>query len=786
MRLDLLHLVRSIRRSPASAAAAILTLALTIGTGASIFAVVDAVLLTPPPFADPDALVLLGETTIDNPAPVRRAVRFATFEAWRGRARAVAELEAMDGTNLNVTGSGAAERVSATDVTPGFLPLLGVAPALGRTFGPDDIGTPVAIISHRFWRRKFGADREVIGRAIVLGGRAHTIVGVLPERFVFAFNPCDIWRPLPLTRAQAVGAGYRVVAMARLTGDASPSHLEMALDDVSRASMPPSRAVATPIRQAIARDATRTLAALAGAAALAVLIAFTNLAGLLIVRSIDRRRELAVRHALGARPSEIARQLFLEGAALVVTGTVLGIVLAFWMTPAVGNLALERFGAIANRDVALSWRVIGGAAAIALLCASICGLLPALAASRWSVIDVLRRGTTPSPREARLRRVLVAGEVALAFVLLVSMALVGRTLLRVLAVDPGFDVRGVLALQISLPAASYPGPDRVASFYAALQNALEARLGPHTVSIVDERPLTHDRGRSLTGTRSGEAGPEAVVRTVSAGYFDVMRIPVIAGRSLDHTDTPAASPRVVISQSLAQRLFGSTAAVGRQIFLAATSQTADIVGVVGDIKHRALDEVLLPTVYLSALQAPSPSSVVVVRAARPEADVIAVVREEVGRLDGSLPVYGVRSLADAVAASPGVAARRVLTAALTGFAVLAVLLGAIGLFGVAAHDVACRRVELALRIALGADPARILTATLRQGMLIVGSGLAAGALLSLWAARGLSGVIYAPERFDFLSIAAAAGLLMAAGAAAVLPAALRAARTDPLIALRSE
>src|SRR5438067_1490585 len=305
MMLDLLHLVRSIRRSPASAAAAVLTLALTVAAGASIFAVVDAVLLTPPPFANPEALALIRETPIENPATAPRAVPYATFEAWRERAGSIASLEAFDGTNLTLTGLGAAERISATDVTPGFLALLGVTPARGRAFQADDVGQPVAIVSHAFWRGRLGADPDVVGRRIVLGSRPHTIVGVLPEHFFFALDASDIWRPLPVTPAQAARSGYRVGGLARLAGGASAASLAAALDDVSRTSSPPSRATATPVATVIAGDSTTTLGLLAGAAALAMLIAVTNLAGLLIVRSIDRRRELAVRSALRARRSQI-------------------------------------------------------------------------------------------------------------------------------------------------------------------------------------------------------------------------------------------------------------------------------------------------------------------------------------------------------------------------------------------------------------------------------------------------------------------------------------------------
>src|SRR5688572_15939731 len=564
MLIDLRHLLRRLRRSPASAAAVVLTLSLTLGAGASIFAVLDAVLLTPPPFTNPDALVTVGEAPIDEPTAAPRAVTYATFEAWREGAGSLATIEAFDGTNLTLTELGAAERVSASDVTPGFLTLLGVAPAIGRGFDRNDVGRPVAIVSHAFWRGKLAADPAVIGRQIVLGGQPHTIVGVLPEQFFFALNPCAVWRPLPVTPAQAARTGYRVRGVARLAPNVTSVDLGNALDDVSRRAAPPAHVVATGVATAIAGGATRTLGLLAGAAALAMLIAFTNLAGLLIVRSIDRRRELAVMTALGARQSEIARQLVLEAEALVAMGIVGGVLLALWMTPAVSRLALEQFGGLANREVAVSWRVVGVVVMVAAACAAICGSLPAFLVARRSVVDVLRRGATSAPRELTLRRVFVTSEVALAFVLLVSMALLGRSLLRVLDVNPGFDADGVLTMRVSLPAASYTNDERVASFYSALQSALEGRFGAGTTAVVDELPLTGDRGRFLVRLRSTDAGREAVVRVADSDYFDVMRIPIVAGGSFEPRDNASAPPRVVVSERLARRLFRSEQLIGRQ------------------------------------------------------------------------------------------------------------------------------------------------------------------------------------------------------------------------------
>src|SRR5918999_1531136 len=281
MLIDLLHLSRSLRRSPASTAAAILTLSLTLGAAAAILAVIHAVLLTPPPFSDPDALVILGETPIDQPVVAPRRVDYATFEAWRDRAGSLATLEAFEGTNFTLTGLGAPERLTATDVTPGFLSLRGVTPALGRGFDARDVAQPVVMISHGFWRGKLAADPAVIGRQIILGSRPHTIVGVLPERFIFELNPSEVWRPLPLTPAQT-RAGYPVSVFARLAPTIPSPSLEAALEDVSRNAVRPAHVVAVPIATAIAGAATRTLGLLAGAGALAVLIAFVNFAGLLI------------------------------------------------------------------------------------------------------------------------------------------------------------------------------------------------------------------------------------------------------------------------------------------------------------------------------------------------------------------------------------------------------------------------------------------------------------------------------------------------------------------------
>jgi len=781
---DLLHLLRMLRRSPASALAAIVTLSLTLGAGASIFAVVDAVLLTPPPFSNPESLVIVRERPLDEPTPASRPVVFGTFEEWRQRVGSLAQLEASDGTNFTLTELGAAERISAGYVTTGFLPLLGVAPMLGRSLEEADVGRQVVLITERFWRGKLAADPNVLGRQVRLGGVGYSIIGVISDRFFLALGDNDMWLPFAMSRAQAVQSRQRVGVIARLAPGTPPAQLSLALDDISRRSDPPSRVVTIPMATALARGSTRMLALLAGAAALATLIAFTNLAGLLMVRSLGRQRELALRTALGARRFEIAKQLLLEATAIAAVGTACGVLIAGWITPAVARIALEQFPGAANRDVTVSWRIVAVVSLAATALAALFGSLPAIVSARRNVVAGLRRGVTGQARELLMRRLLVAAQVALAFVLLVSMTVVGRSLVKVLEVNPGFDAARVLALSVSLPAAAYGNGPRVTTFYSSLQRALEGRLGAGAISIADELPLTGDRERSVVSLQPQGTGPATVVRGVAPGYFDVMRIPLVSGREFTVGDNAGAQPRAVISATLAERLFGREGAVGRQVSLA--GQTVEIVGVVGNVALRALDEDGPPMLYQPLSQAPSRSTRIVVRSDRPVGDVVAAVRDEVTRLDREVPVYGVLSMEEIVASSPGVPMRRVLTATFSAFALLAVVLGAIGLFGLAAHDVASRRSELALRIALGADPMRILSGTLRQGAWVVGCGLVAGALLSIWATSALGAVVFATSRFDAASAFVAAAVLIVAGAVAVLPAAVRAARTDPLIALRSE
>jgi predicted permease len=763
------------RHGRASAVAAVVTLSLTLGVGTSILALVQAVLLTPPPFRDPERLVVIEEAPIGDVLPPPRRATYGTFERWRESAGSAATLEGFDGTNLTLTGLGSAERLTVNDVTPGFLRQLGVGAALGRSFESADVNRPHVVISNAFWRAKLGADPQAIGRTLSLGGVSYAIIGVLPESFVFELNPADVWRLIPDNRSPQFRAAYLVSVVARL-GDKVPSGtLATALDRVSATSNPAARVAITPIATVVAGSAPRTLGMLGAGAVAAVLIAFVNLASLLVVRTIDRQQEIAIRKALGAGPAIIARAVLIETQALVALGIVGGTLLAFWLTPVLARLALEQSVGTAGRELSIDWRVLTAIAAVASLVGCAAALTPALVAARSDALVTLRRGASAPPRQLSARRIFVAMQVALALVLLSCVTILGATLLRMMTTFPGFNANGVLVLHVALPAANY-SEERVISFYSTLHGSLAARLGSQSVAVANEVPLDGSVSRREVRTHADAPGREAIVREVSQNYFDVMQIPIVAGRPLDQRDGARAPARVVVSASLAAALPGLEQPIGRRIVLSRNT-VAEIVGVAGDVKHQTLDEAVQPTVYLSTLQSPSRSVMLVVRTDRSDADTIRAVREEVARLDAGLPVSA-RSMSDVVASSRGMQARRVITATFIGFASLALVLSAIGLFASAAQDAVSRRTEFAIRMALGADRVKIVLRVVSRALAILSTGLAGGILLSIWAGSALVAAGFANGGLTSISVGLPIAIVVAAGFLSLIPAIRTALTTD--------
>jgi putative ABC transport system permease protein len=786
MFIELRHFSRVLRRSPTSAAVAVLTLALTLGAGTALFALVDAVVLTPPPFVEPESLVLLGEVPVERMNASPRPVSWTTFERWREYRHVVTQIEAFDPTNMTLTGHGPAERVSATAVTPGFFSLLGVSPTLGRTWSEAEAASDVAVVSEGFWRVKLGADPNVLGGRLVLGGRSVTVVAVLPKRFTFGLNRSDIWVPLPRVAANSRDGRPPVRVLGRLAPGATADRASLTLDEVSSRSTPPARAIALPLADVIAGTLGRIVPLLLLGASVAISLAVINLTGLLVVSAIERQREFSIRRALGANAMQLAKQLLIETHVLVALGAAGGILVALWITPLVGRLALDQFGSVATSDLEVNWRSMTALGLTVWACAWLCGLAVSARALRAKGGELLSRSAAVGPRELALRRTLVAAEISLAFALLASMAVAGRSLQRTFAINPGFTAAQVLTARVSLPAAPYPNPQRVAEFYQNLDQAVSNRLGRENVAIVDELPLTGDSGRSFVGEYQGRADRESVARVAGTSYFEVMRIPIVDGRGFARHDDRAAPLRVVISQSLARELFGDPRSAGRRIWVAALGQMAEVIGVAGDVKHRALDERPLPTIYLAAWQQPSRSSHLVVRSSRRAPDILSILRAEVERLDRELPVYGVRSMEDVVQTSPGMPTRRLMAACFLAFAALAVVVAGLGIFGIVTHDVARRRFEFAVRLALGATGAQLQGSIAGRAAVTVAAGLIPGVLLAAAASRMLRSVLADIDSIDPVAFAAVAAVLLFVAGIAIVGPARRVIRTDPAVILRGD
>ena len=590
---------------------------------------------------------------------------------------------------------------------------------------------------------------------------------------------------MPLA-ADSRDGGPLVRVLARLAPGSTAARASLALAEVSGRASPPLAVVALPLAGFITGALGNIVLLLLLGAAAAIALAVINLAGLLVVRAIERHREFAIRRALGAGAMRLARQLLIETHVLVASGAVAGILVALWITPLVGRVAVDQFRNIALGDLQVNWRAIAALGLAVWPCAWLCGLPVAARALRVKGSDLLCRAASAGPRELTLRRALVAAEITLAFVLLASLAVVGRSLQRTFAINPGFDAAHVLTAGISLPAARYPDLQRVGAFYQNIDHVLSDRLGRRNVAIVDELPLTGDSGRSFVGLHLGQADRESVLRAAGTGYFDVMGIPIVDGRGFEEHDDQSAPVRVVISQSLARELFGDARSAGRRVWVARLGRMAEVVGVVGDVKHRALDEPALSTIYVSAWQQPSPTSKLVVRSSRADSDVLRILRKEVEQLDSELPVYGARPMEEIVQTSPGLPTRRVIAVCFLGFAALAIVVAGLGIFGVVTHDLARRRFELALRVALGANPAQLRGSIVGRTAAIVAAGLVPGVLLAIVVSRMLGSVLADINSTDPVAFAAVAAVLFVVAGIAIAAPTRQVTRTDPALVLRGD
>jgi putative ABC transport system permease protein len=805
--------LRRLRKSPGFTALVAGSLALAIGANTAVFALVNGVLFLRLPFPDAGRLVRLWEERPDR-GWSRFGVSAPAFADWREQLRSLDSLAAYSRGSVNVAGPDRPQRVPVVEATADVFRVLGLPPRLGRGFVRDEEAAGrerVAVIAFDFWRDTFASDPAAVGRTIALDGAAHVVIGVLPPEASAAFDGAQVWRPLVIGVDDRRGARW-LEAIGRLRPETSvpAARAELAALAARHALAYPDTntgwtAALLPLREARAESARPLLVALWAAAGLVLLITCANVAGLLLARGAEREADLAVRAALGARPGRLALSIVTESLLLALLGGAGGALLA---VAGRGLLARVAGTPLPAAAAALDGRVL----AFTVLATLVTGLafsLPAAARAGGARLESVLRGTgrgAPRPR-LRARRVLVGVELSVAVVLLSATGLLLRSVRALLEVSPGFQPAGVLTLRVAPPQSSpragqseeefvrsyLAERERMAGFYDRLLERVRRLPSVQSAGAVNRLPLTGSwwsiayAPEGAPPPAPGEK-PSASGRVVTAGYFEALRIPLRAGRLLAESDTAAAPPVVVISESLARHAWPGQDALGRRLVVD-EGPAARVVGVVGDVRMSGLDAEAPEVVYVPFAQAmfglfPDWGLDVVVRTTGDPLALAARVRDEVAAADPGLPVFAVRSLEDIVAASFGrrTAARNVLAA----FAGMAVLLAALGLYGVVSQSARQRTRELGVRVALGAQRADICRMILGEGLALALIGGAAGLVAAAASGRVLATLLFGVRPADPATLLAAAAVLAALAAAASLAPALRASRADPVAALRDD
>jgi putative ABC transport system permease protein len=801
---DLRFGVRMLLKNPGFTAVAVLTLALGIGANTAIFSVVNAVLLRPLPFAEPYQLVSIAET---HPELPRVEVSAPDFEDWQKQAQSFSDMAAWslkDLGKLTLTGVGEPERLQGTCVTPNLFPLLGIRPAHGRNFLPEENQEGhdrVAIVSYGLWRRRFAADANLVGRSIRLNGENHIVVGVMPQDVQLPFDT-DIW--LPLSQLGNYSLTSRVPhvleVVARLKAGVMLEQARAEMDAIAgrlRQAYPATNktigVMLDPLHERLTGDLRPALLALFGTVGLVLLITCANVANLLLARATGRHREVAVRAALGASRLRLFRQFLTESLLLSWLGGAVGLSLAFWSMPllrsALPNATTDQLPAL--KTVSLDLRMLGFTLIVTTLTGLLFGLIPAFQLSRLNLNQTLKEGGKSSAGAARRRasRALVIAEVALTTVALVSAGLLLRSFQRLTQIDPGFRADHLLIAELTLQGAKYKDYEQVKSFHERLLPLVAALPGVEGVATINNFPLTssNDKTRfAIEGAPRPAPGqfPTAQIRAVNHDYFRVMGIALKSGRLFTEEDLLNNRDFYIVNETFARRYFPSQDPVGKKLVMGVMFPNpveVPIIGVVADVKDLGLATPVEPAIYNAGFRN---RPLLMIRTSGEPAGAATAVRQAVAATDSELAVHRIRSMEDALSAS---LARRRLSALLTGFfAALALLLSAIGVYGALAWTVNERAREIGVRVALGAQSGDVIKMVIGQGMKGVLLGLAIGLAASLLASRAMKGMLFGVGAGDPTTFVVIALLLMCVALLACYLPARKATKVDPVVAIRSE
>jgi putative ABC transport system permease protein len=801
---DVRYAAHGLRRSPTFTAVAVATFALGIGANTAMFTVVNGVLLKPLPFAQPERLVTLSHVPAERGSNVH-AVGDGTFAELRATpSRAFASLASFSPNQMTLTGVGDAERLTTAQVSASFMTTLGISAAIGRTFtaAEEEPGNDhVVLLSDQMWRERFGGARSVLGTSIVLDGEAYMVIGVMSPTFDFPQGTA-LWTPIAARPNPNVGIFRPVVARlsAGTSIEAARRELEVTLARLpSTADEKPGThiTVVRPLVDLLVAQARPSLWILSGAVSFVLLIACANVANLLLIRASTRRHEIGVRVALGAGRARIIRQLVTESALVACIGGAAGVALAVWAVRML--VATAPAGRIPRgEEITVDWRVLGVAFGVSLVAGVVCGLFPALASTRRDLREVLSAsGRTVAGTHDRLRRVFVVAQLALAIVLLTGAGLLLKSFARMRAVDLGFRSSGIVTFAVSLSRTEFPNAADVRMFHARMVDRLQQVPGVEAATMVNWIPLG---GSLISGDLHIEgvsAMPKGYVvdKLVTApGYFSAMRIRLVAGRDFDTRDNQSSLPVTIVSRSVARRFWPSDGlgAIGHRLTENGGSpQQADwrtIVGIVDDVAQRGVTRGRDGAQYFPVAQTEDlvfiRNVTFVVRTARTAAELTPSLRAIAHELNPVVALRNIRSMDDVVAAAIGDS--RFETQLLAIFAALALLLAAVGTYGVVAYDVAARTHELGVRVALGAVSHDVVRVVVRRVMALVIPGLALGCLGALAVTRVLQKSLFEVTPTDPATLVAVSGVLLLVALIAGLAPTRRAMRIDPMTALRSE
>ena len=792
---DMRYGTRQLLKAPGFTIVAVLTLAFGIGATSAIFSVINGVMLRPLPYPEPETLVRVFEVV---PQYGRFSVAPASFFDWRQQNGVFERIAAYTGGSDTFTGSEGPERITMASVSWDLFELLRVPPALGRGFTPDEDlpnQNTVIVLSHGMWQRRFGGDPGVVGRSVVLGGTAVTVVGVMPEGFYFPTRDTEFWRPIALNPAKASRGGHFLGVIARLrTGVSVPQagaemktiaeRLALQYPDSSRNES----AETILLHDLIVGPIRPMLLTLLAAVVVVVLIACANVANLLLVRASVREKEIAIRAAMGAGRRRLVMQMLAESLVLALAGGTLGVLLAWLAITPIQTLGAGSIPRAA--DVALDRNVLAFACLVSIATGFLFGLAPAWQASRSALGAALKEGGRSSATSAGrgLRSALLVAEVALSIVLLVGAMLLLRSFAKLTNVDPGFRPENVLAFRVALPQTSYPQPHNQIAFFDRLLETLQAAPGVETAAMNHQLPMRG--GYVLSFTIQGrplEPGnePSASYRAVSPTYFATLDVPLRRGRTFGAQDTERSPMVAVVDETFVKRHFPTEDPIGRGIDIGnGTDGFYQIVGVVGDVHDGGLDANPEPTMYVPFKQDPFSSMWLLVRTTGDPAQFAGAARQAVRDIDGSLPAFSMTPLTDVIRDS--VAERRFSLLLLGVFALVALFLAGVGLYGVVAYSVSLRTQEIGVRMAVGAEPGDVLRMVIGGGMRLALVGVAIGIAAALAVSRLVATMLYGVTPFDPASYAATASVLLAVCAVACYVPARRAMGVDPLVALRQE